>query len=192
MGKAQHIQEAYKRRVGPVAMVVALLFAACGVALGQTNQLSEYQIKAAYLLNFTRFVEWPTNGFTSATSPFVIGVAGINPFGDELQRAFANQEVAGHRFQIRDVTRVSEARGCHLLFVCRSERRHVDEILSGLAQAPVLTVSDLDGFNEKGGIIRLFMEGRKVRFEINDPQARRNGLKISSKLLSLAKRDASP
>jgi hypothetical protein len=194
MGKAHDIQGRRRcnRRVGAVAIVIILLFSPCGTSVAQTNQLSEYQIKAAYLLNFTRFVEWPTNAFPKTNSSFVIGVAGINPFGDELQRVFANQDVVGHRFEIRDVTRVSEARECHLLFVCRSERRHVDEILGGLAQRPVLTVSDIDRFNQDGGIVRLFMEGRKVRFEINDAQARRNGLKISSKLLSLAKRPESP
>jgi hypothetical protein len=150
---------------------------------------SEYQLKALYLYNFAKFVEWPPESFPEPNAPLVIGVVGEDPFGPYLEEAVRNKTIGPHSFVVRHVRVSGDARKCHILFISNSERRRLTDLLNGIRGVPVLTVCDLDRFLESGGIIRFYMEGKKVRFQINNDAAKHCDLKISSKLLQLGTRE---
>jgi len=149
---------------------------------------SQYQLKAAFLYNFAKFVDWPPSAYSSATAPFVIGLIGQNPFGNELERTVTNKMIAGHAFVVKQLKSLSEAARCQILFISTSERKRLPDILKAVRGQSVLTVSELDRFLQAGGMIQFIMEGNRVRFEINDAAARQAGLRISSKLLGVARR----
>jgi hypothetical protein len=149
---------------------------------------SEYQLKAAFLFNFAKFVEWPPQAFPETNSPIVIGVLGTNVFGSDLERTIRNKTVNNHPFQFKEFTSATEAIHCHILFVSPSEKDRLRQIVEALHNASVLTVSETDQFLTAGGMINFTIENNKIRFQINDEHAKKAGLKISSKLLSLAAR----
>jgi hypothetical protein len=147
----------------------------------------EYQIKAAFLLNFAQFVEWPSNSFPNTNDPITIGVLGDDPFGASMDETIRGEAVRGHKVVVLRSRRLQDLKSCQLLFISKSEKARVSEIISELNADPVLTVSDFESFARRGGIINFFLEGTKVRFEINPSAARHQGLKLSSQLLSLGK-----
>jgi hypothetical protein len=171
---------------------LVLLVAGAGLLRADTSP--EYKLKAAYLFNFTKFVDWPTNAFADAKAVMVIGVLGEDPFGNSLEEIVQNRTINGRSLAIQRVRRVEELKNCQLLFISRSEQSHLKSILAGLDGRPVLTVSDADDFLDNGGTISLVLDGRNIRFEINAGTAERAGLKIDAQLLSLAKtvRPANP
>lgn len=149
---------------------------------------SEYQVKAAFLFNFAKFVEWPAQALPDARTPFTIGIIGKDPFEGALERTVQDKTVNGHAFVVKQVKAAAELKSCHILFIGASERKRLPEILNAVRGAGVLTVSEMDQFLESGGMIVFRMTGNKVRFEINDEAARRGGLRISSKLLNLGRK----
>jgi hypothetical protein len=157
-----------------------------GVGRGQESQPTEYQIKAAFLFNFAKFVQWPPGAFADATSPIVIGVLGENPFHEDLARTIRNKAVDDRPLLVKELRSPTEARKCHILFISASEKKRLPKILKGLKGASVLTVSEMDHFTENGGMINFVLKGTKIRFQINHEEATQAGLKISSKLMSLA------
>ncbi len=160
----------------------------CPSARAQEAAPSEFQLKAAFIYNFAKFVEWPVEAFPASYSPFVIGIIGDNPFDDTLGQTVLNKQINGHPFRVVQFKTLADLKRCHILFIGLSERKRLAEILRSIRGASVLTVSDLDHFLPAGGMIHFLMEGKKVRFEINDAAAKQAGLRISSKLLNLAKR----
>jgi hypothetical protein len=148
---------------------------------------TEYQVKAAFVLNFAQFIEWPQGSFASADSPILVGVLGKDPFGDALEATFAEATAQGRRLVVRRGGHVDEMRDCHLLFISASERDRHSEVLAALKDVSVVTISETEGFARRGGIINFYFEGKKVRFEINPGAAQRKHLKISSQLLKRAK-----
>ena len=146
--------------------------------------VNEYQVKAVFLYNFARFVEWPAD---PPTVPIVIGILGEDPFGNALEETVRGKTINGHELAVKHLKSGQEARGCQIVFVASSERRRLRPLLASLGGAGVLTVGETEGFAESGGIISFTLEDDRVRFEINVDAAQRAGLKISSKLLSLAK-----
>ena len=167
---------------------LALLLSADAGA--QESQPSEYQVKAAFLFNFAKFVEWPPGSFAGATSPMVIGILGDNPFGSDLEQTIQNKTINNRLIVIKPLPSLAEATNCQVLFISTSEKKRLAEIFDGLRGASVLTVGETDRFTEAGGMINFVEEGNKIRFQINDAAAKGAGLKISSKLLSLASRPA--
>ena len=149
---------------------------------------SEYQVKAAFLYNFAKFIEWPPASFPNQSAAFQICVFGPDPFGGELQDITRNKMVNGHQFQVSQVEDLERARTCQILFVSSSEKTPVKQILDGLHGSSVLTVGDRQGFAERGGMINFLLEDDRVRFEVNQKAAEEAGLKLSSQLLSVAKR----
>jgi hypothetical protein len=148
---------------------------------------TEYQIKAAFLFNFVKFVEWPSDSFPSEAAPLQICVLGQNPLGQELENLTRGKTVSGRALEINHVSSLQRAKTCQLLFVSSSERRRTQEILAAMEEASVLTVGDEEGFARAGGVINFVFENDRVRFEINVDAATRARLKISAKLLALAK-----
>jgi hypothetical protein len=147
---------------------------------------SEYQVKAAFLYNFAKFVEWPPGAFPDTNSPIVLGILGKNVFGSDLEKTIRDRKVNNHPFVFKTITSAAEATNCHILFISPSEKDECTKIVNALHNATVLTVSETDGFIKAGGMINFTFEDTKVRFQINDEAAKKAGLKISSKLLSLA------
>ena len=166
-------------------LLPALLLLAVPALLG-AQAASEYDVKAAFLYNFTKFVDWPSSAFPDPNS-LRICVLGEDPFGKSL-RSVAGEQVGGHKLIVTQTDAISKPAGCQVLFISHSEREKLPQILAAVKDAPVLTVGDTNGFADHGVIINFVLEGSKVRFEINTESADRAGIKISSKLLQLAKR----
>jgi hypothetical protein len=148
---------------------------------------TEYQVKAAYLFNFLKFVDWPGGPPADAHGQWVIGIAGDNPFGDELTQIISGKTVQGHELRVRRFQPDEDLHACHVLFISASERKRLPSILAALRGSTVLTVADTDHFLESGGMIQFVMEDKRVRFAIDVGATSRAGLKVSSKLLSLAR-----
>jgi hypothetical protein len=146
----------------------------------------EYQVKAAYLLNFARFVEWPSN-VLPASSPINIVVVGDDPFGGALEEVLRGKSANGHAIQLRHLRWSDVLTPYQIVFISVSEESHLPEILRYLGQNSVLTVSDIDRFSLRGGVIEFRMVGNRVRFDINRDPAIAAQLNISSRLLSVAR-----
>jgi hypothetical protein len=145
----------------------------------------EYQVKAAFLLNFTKFVEWPPAAFENSTSPISICILGDDPFGKTLNQIVVGEMVNDRKVVVQRTKRAPSPKSCQVLFISSSEK-DVGKLLAGLGPG-VLTVGEGDGFVREGGMIGFVLENRRVRFEINQSVAGNGGLKLSSKLLSVAK-----
>jgi hypothetical protein len=148
---------------------------------------TEYQVKAAYLFNFLKFVEWPGDPLADTHGRWVIGIAGDNPFGDELTQIISGKTVQGHELQVKRFQQGEDLLACHVLFISASEKKRLPSILVTLNGSSVLTVADMDHFIESGGMIQFVMEEKRVRFGIDVGAASRAHLKVSAKLLSLAR-----
>ncbi len=156
-------------------------------ARAQTPTAGEYQVKAAFLYNFARFIEWPPSSFADASAPLRICILGQDPFGQELRDIANEKTVNGHKLQVTQLADLRVARTCHILFIASSEKAQLKQTFEGLQGAYVLTVGDSKGFVEKGGMINFVLENDRVRFEVNHRAAEQAGLKVSSKLLNIAK-----
>jgi YfiR/HmsC-like len=146
----------------------------------------EYQIKAAFLFNFAQFVEWPATAFTNADAPLCIGILGDDPFGPALEETLKDETIHDRKLTVLRSHHVEDLKACQMVFINQSEKDRIPEIL-GVLKSNTLTVSETDGFARHGGSINFFRDGKKVRFEINPGAAQREGLKMSSQLLSLGK-----
>jgi hypothetical protein len=153
---------------------------------------TEYEVKAAFLYNFARFVEWPAEPGHDPGAPFVIVILGHDPFGAVLDETVAGKTVGGRPIEVRRVPRVDEAREAQIVFVASSERPNLTAILKALERPGLLTVGDSDGFALQGGAINFTVQARRVRFEINPAAAEQARLKMSSQLLKLATLVAGP
>ncbi len=178
----------------PFVFIVAVAYlgvAPCGSA--QQSKPEEYQVKAVYLFNFGRFIEWPDAAIKGQT--FTICVLGEDPFGRALDATIAGEAIDNRKLVARRIASVRDATDCQILFVSSSEASHVAEIVTSLSKSGTLTVSDAPGFTNKGGMIQFVMTGNKVRFDVNLNAAEKEGLTISSQLLKVAanvKREAPP
>jgi hypothetical protein len=171
------------RRLYRIAILVALGLG--GFLAIASPPPGEYQIKAAYLLNFARYMEWPAMRLP-AGAPLRLCVLGRDPFGGALG-SLDGRQVHGHEVRVRLVDSVEQATECHIVFVSDSEERRMGLILRGLALRGVLTVSDIEGFAEAGGCIGLVTEDERVRFDINQASLQRDSLRASSQLLRLGR-----
>lgn len=153
---------------------------------GETANSDEYQIKAVFLYNFAHFTEWPASALDDANSPLVIGVLGDDPFSGSLDELVRGEKVNRHPLIVQRYRQAEDIKVCHVLFVSRSEMKHLERVLSTLKSRSVLTVGEADGFAKRGGMIRFVTENNKIRFRINVEAARAANLTISSKLLRAA------
>src|SRR5258705_11226222 len=134
----------------------------------EDSQPTEYQIKAAFIFNFAKFVEGPAAAFPKASSPIVVGVLGENPFHDALEKTIKNKTVDEHPVVIREFRAATDMTNCHILFISSSEKARLPQILKQLNGRSVLTIGEMPGFTEAGGIINFVLEGSKIRFQINN------------------------
>jgi hypothetical protein len=178
----------YRRRRSQLPL---LLFAVAAAGLSTTaaraqSSPDEYQVKAAYILNFARFVEWPPDALP-ASSPIAIAIVGEDSFGGALEEVLRGKSANGHPIQLRHLRWDEELATYQIVFISNSEEPHLPQILRYLAHSSALTVSDIDRFSLRGGIIEFCMVGNRVRFDINREPAIAAQLIISSKLLSVAR-----
>lgn len=152
-----------------------------------SDQSSEYLIKAGYIYNFAKLVEWPASAFAQPDSPIVIGIVGTDPFGPIIDKVLEGKKVNGHPFLIKRLKPTADVKECHILFIGSSLGPHVADTIRLTRGTPILTISEIPGFADHGGIIHLTLEQNKVRFEVNVDAAKEADLNISSRLLVLAK-----
>jgi hypothetical protein len=149
----------------------------------------EHEIKAAYLYNFGKYVRWPRR---VREREFVIAVLGADPFGAALDRVVQGNRIDNRPVAIRRVANAAELGACEVLFISASEEPRLEGVLAALPKAPILTVSDMPRFVERGGMIGLVMANRRVQFEVNALQAERAGLALGSQLMRLARSIVDP
>jgi hypothetical protein len=148
---------------------------------------SEYEVKAAFLYNFAKFIDWPPEAIPQPDTAIIIGVLGEDPFMGALERIIRDKKINGHSFVIKRAKNIQDLKNGHILFISTSEKKRLPDILETVRDASVLTVSELDPFSQQGGIVQFVMEANKVRFKINVKAAERARLRISSRLLNLSK-----
>jgi hypothetical protein len=176
-----------RRKAAATALLVLLLPTGVARAWADAKGDLENEVKAAFLFNFSKFVEWPTEAFDGPGDPVALCVAGESPIGESLDNLVQGATVSSRRLAVHRTRSLAELQDCHLVFVPRSERRRQREILASLQGRSILTVGEADGFLTDGGIIRFALDQNRVRFEINRAAAEAGGLKLSSKLLRLAR-----
>ena len=166
-----------------VSLVLILAFSQARADLLPTR---EYRLKAAFLYNFAKFVEWPAEASSDEKSAFILGVLGENdPFGPALE-SIRGKTVRGRTLTIKRFEGLQDLAACHILFIASSEKEQLEGALEFLEGSSVLTVGEMERFAEMGGIINFVVKKNRLRFEINLDAGRRAGLEISSQLLNLA------
>jgi hypothetical protein len=173
----------------PFLAALIPLFAAVSFASPQTSPPTEYQLKAAFLFNFAKFIDWPDKSFPTPQSPFTLCVIGQDPFGGALDEYLA-KTMGGRPVQLAhfpNANILSGARRCQIVFVSGSEKSHFHNVIESLSGTNSLLIGDTDGFAAAGGAIEFMLEDNHIRFVINPDAAGRADLKVSSKLLALAK-----
>ncbi len=179
---------AYGRVMRPIFLLItSLLLVALADSRSQGDENLEYEVKLAFLYNFTQFVQWPPDAFPDAAAPLIICVAGEDPFSGDLKQRLRNRTAGGHRIDIKSLAPADDPRACHMVFVRAADKKEVPKILASLRGSSALTVGETKGFAERGGVINLAVEENKLRFEINVEAAAQTRVKISSKLLALAR-----
>jgi hypothetical protein len=153
----------------------------------QSGESGEYEVKAAFLFNFAKFVQWPSASFSGPQSDFDICLFGDDPFGKSIDDVLRGKVVGDHPVAINRCKSFSEIGHCQIVFVSLSEGKHLSQILAALKGTNTLVVGESDGFATSGGMIQFTLEQQRVRFIINVDAAENAGLQISSKLLALAK-----
>lgn len=181
-----------RRRLVVGALLVCLLstfpFGSAGATGGgKEAEFSEYEIKASFLLNFARFVEWPDAAAAKSKDPIVIVIMGQDPFGPKIEQMFAGETVSGRKVEVRRIASDQELGVCHLLFIPRTGSIRDASLQTRLKDRPVLTVGESDGFAREGGIIQLALDKGRIVFDINRAAAEKAGLKISPRLLKVAR-----
>lgn len=165
-------------------LVVAILAARPIAALAEDL---EPAVKAEFIDRFTSFIEWPAETFPTDDSPFVIGVTGDHPVAAHLRRMAEERTIKGRQILIRKLNSLDDLDGCHVVFIAGRTEAELSDILARTSTKPILTIADTPGFAQRGVLINLYRERKRVRFEINRDAAKRSGLKLSAKLLKLAK-----
>ena len=157
------------------------------ISVAQQPSAGEYELKAAILYNLTRFVEWPASAYADAQAPTVLCILGRDPFGAFLDSLTSKETVNGRPLQVRRLPNTAELHACHVLYISSSERRSVPQIFESLEGSNVLTVGEMAMFAKRGGMVQFELEEKQVHFDINLDASLHADLKISARLLVLAK-----
>jgi hypothetical protein len=168
--------------ITPATIAIVLLVP----SVTRSQDVTEPALKAAYIYNFVKFTEWPGNA--PASDALVLCVLGDSDVGDALVRVVKGREVGGHPLTVSNLATSGPIRGCHVLYISGMKSNQAALVIADLHGAPVLTLSDIVGFTEGGGIAQFFFDRGQLRFSISHEAAKRVGLQLSSKLLDLGKR----
>jgi len=176
----------FKRKLLTVILIVVLGQAiASPLSYCQNQTYAEYDLKAAFIYNFTKFIEWPNENKNNKPA-MIVGIIGKDPFGPSIS-SIGGKNVRGKKLIIKDIEYLDNIRECDVLFIAASEKHRLKNILKYLVAKPILTIADTETFGERGVIINLYIENDKVKFEINAEAARKAGLKINPNLMMLGK-----
>jgi hypothetical protein len=176
----------YAKNLLSVRCIIAIPILVSHFALAaQAPPNREYQLKAVFLYNFTQFVEWPANSFTSDQAPMTIGILGTDPFGSYLEETIAGEKINGHPLRIQHYNTVEEIGVCQILFINVADKNKREQIIAKLKGRNILTVSDAPDFLSQGGMIRFFTRQDKIKLQVNLEETKTANLVISSKLLRL-------
>ncbi len=187
MRKAQRMGEAVLLRKSSFALPFILLALFFATAFARAA-VSETELKAAFLYNFAKFVDWPAQAFSAETTPIQIGIYGDEDFGGKLRSLLSDKKAHGRSFEVKRLSTPQEAKTCQIIFISNSESKRLAQILEAVKKSPVLTIGESEQFMDAGGMINFIFEDAQLRFEVNPDAAERAKLVISSKLLRLAKR----
>jgi hypothetical protein len=165
--------------------VLALAFLVPSLS-AQQSKPSEYAVKATYLYNFARFVEWPAGTAAATGDSFAVCVLGQDPFGSALDAVLAGEAIDGKPVVAKRISKAQDSVSCRILFISPSEDARLKDTLAAIDKSGVLTVSDIPQFSRRGGMIQFVLDGNRVRFEVNVTNARDAGLTLSSELLKVA------
>lgn len=168
-------------------LALRVVFSGSLVAGAESPTPTMHQVEAAFLFNFAKFVTWPDDAFERSGSSLIIGVLGEDPFGAVLEETVRDKTVMGKKLAVKRFVRVQDAVNSHILFLSSSEENQLLPLLKVLEKATVLTVSDMEQFAERGGMVAFTVEDQKVRFNVNVEAVERAGLKMGSQLLKLAR-----
>jgi YfiR/HmsC-like len=169
------------------ALTVLLFIGGVRWVSAQSNISSEYQVKAAFLFHFAQFVDWPPEAFKDAGAPLTYCTVGEDPFRGALDASMSGKTIDGRPVRVLHFKLGQEVQTCQILFLGAPEKKSLAATLVNLGASPVLTVGESQNFIEQGGMIGFLWEDNKVHFEINLEAAERAKLKISARLLTLAK-----
>jgi uncharacterized protein DUF4154 len=176
------------RRFAAFLQAALLCLVSAGAGSAQTSPSSEYQVKAAFLYHFSQFVDWPEGTFKAADSPVRYCTIGEDPFHGALDASLSEKTIGARPLQVIHFKQAQDFRGCQILFIGAGEKKLVGTVLASLRGTPVLTVGESQDFVQDGGMIGFLLEENKIRFEVNLDAAEHAKLKLSSRLLALAKR----
>ena len=169
-----------------IAVAAACAFLAIPALHAQNPRPTDYQVKATYLYNFGRFVEWPGQVAAAQGGSFTVCVLGQDPFGPSLDATLAGETIGGKTVVAKRISSAEESGDCQILFLSLTDDSRLNKIIADLDKKAVLTVSDMSQFVKRGGMIQFVLEGKKVRFEVNLMATQHAGLTLSSELLKVA------
>jgi hypothetical protein len=175
------------RRFTRILAVAAMACACLQARPAPAQEMLEYQVKAAFLYNFTKFVSWPKDNFAAADAPIVLCLVGRNPFDGGLRDMLRDRKAQGRALTLLSDEEAGDFQACNVVFIPRAEDDQLARILQNTTGRGVLTVGESQAFAKAGGMIRLLLEEKKVRFDVNTARAAAERLKISSQLLKLAR-----
>lgn len=170
------------------AALLALLVPAAGLCGEGLSTDNPFLVKAAYLVNFAKYVAWPAGAFASTNAPIRITVVGRNPFGDSLDDLVRGRLVQHRPIEIRRATDLEDLGDCHILYIGGMDREREAEILAAVRDRPVLTVGEDRDFLDRGGMIRFFIQRKSVLFDVHLARAGHAGLEIHARMLETASR----
>jgi hypothetical protein len=167
---------------------VLLLFGICRILAPCSAQSpDEYALKAAIIYKITKFIEWPEDSPLSASPEFTIGIVGTDPFGEAIEKTIGNRPIHDKPVAIKRFGPQDPIAPCHVLFISPSEQPRLNKILEDCQGMPTLTIGEMPQFTQRGGILNLYKEDLRIRFEINLEAAEESGLEISVQILKLAR-----
>ncbi len=184
------MQNLVNKLVPATCLTALLLLSLMGPATAPTAMATErvsdeYQVQAAYILNFVRFTTWPTSSFRDEDQDIILGIQGEDFFGATLD-AIDGEAIKNRRLQIIRLGKTGNPQGCHLLYISNSEQRYLQQILAAIEGKPTLTISDMDNFAAQGGMIQIKKINDKIKLFINTTALNRAGLKLRANLLNIA------
>ncbi len=156
------------------------------LTMATSHKFFEYHVKAEFLTKIPKFIDWPKGTFSNPNEPFIITLVGKNPFGPYLRKLVKTRKIKNRRVILRHMKEQDSLEKCHLLFIAKTEKKNLADILSLAENKPILIVGDGEKLAQKGTHISLYRKKQRIRFNINLGGARKSGLIISSKLLRLA------
>jgi hypothetical protein len=169
-----------------IAVAAASAFLAIPVLHAQNPRPTDYQVKATYLYNFGRFIQWPGKVAAAQGGSFTVCVLGQDPFGPSLDATLAGETISGKTVVAKRISSAEESGNCQILFLSLTDDSRLSKVIADLDKKAVLTVSDAPQFVNRGGMIQFVLEGKKVRFEVNLTATQHAGLTLSSELLKVA------